>query len=85
MPRLTNYCDKNFYLDCNFIQNKSLIYDEAKDYLNWMPTEMKLSIGEKSYESAFLPTLSFEGLKHFLPICDQLIEEKIALKFARMT
>lgn len=80
MPRVTNYYDKNFYLECNFIQNDSLICDEGEDYLNWIPTEMKLYIGENIYKSEFLPTLNFIGLKNFLAIRDKLIEEKKYLR-----
>lgn len=77
MPKIRNYYGEDFYLECNLLKNNSYIYDEKnKDYLNWIPMELKICIGEEIHDIGYFPTVSVESLKYFFTIRDKLIGEK---------
>lgn len=64
-----------FYFD--LIISEHLIYKSNQaDYLNWFPCDFKLCVEEKVYSFLDYPTLSFEGLKNFMSIFENILEEK---------
>ena len=82
MARMTCYYNSDdLCLDFNLTKNKSFVYDKHnEDYLNWIPVEVRLRVGENIFDPGSIPTLSMEGIKYFLKIIDKLLMEKNTLK-----
>lgn len=78
MPKIKNiHMPHQITLRFDLVKNDSFIYNkENEDYLNWIPCDIKVLVEDKIYDFEYIPTLSLEGLKNLIKICDDLIIEK---------